>query len=130
MALKPYNVIEKIKEYYEKYPACTGRSKHKLSLKLSEEIKKCREEIKDLINAKTKNEIVFLRNSTEGINLLSKGLNLKKGDIVIISDKEHNSNLISWIKLKEKLKIKILVMPTNKGFLNIDYFKEILQKTM
>ncbi|HIQ50919.1 MAG TPA: aminotransferase class V-fold PLP-dependent enzyme, partial [Nautiliaceae bacterium] len=42
--------------------------------------------------------MVFLRNSTERTNLLSKGLNLKKGDIVIISDKEHNSNLIPWIK--------------------------------
>ncbi len=99
--LRPIQVIDKIKEYYEDYPACAGRSSHKLGIKVSEEVNNARQKIAKFIGAKY-DEIAFTRNTTEGINLVSSSLNFKEGDIVLLSDKEHNSNLLPWQRLKKK----------------------------
>ncbi len=109
MSLKPWQVIEKINQYYKEYPACAGRSSHSLSQKLEEEVEKARNLVKKLINARKKEEIIFTKNTTESINLVANSLGLKKGDIVIGSDKEHNSNLIPWLKLSKELGIKRIV---------------------
>jgi cysteine desulfurase/selenocysteine lyase len=107
MSLKPRQVIEKMDQYYTEYTACAGRSNHALSKKVEHEVALAREEVKSLINAKKAEEIVFTRNTTEGINLVANSLGLKKGDHVIISDKEHNSNLIPWLNLKKKVGITL-----------------------
>src|SRR3989344_7499629 len=112
MSLKPKQVIEKINEYYTDYTACAGRSSHKLATKVETEVSKSRNEIKSFINAKNSSEIIFTRNTTEGINLISNSISLKSGDEVIISDKEHNSNLLPWLKLK-KDGIKVIIVPSN-----------------
>ncbi len=128
MTLRPVQVIKKIEEYYLKYPVCLGRSKHWLSFKLSNEIKESREIVKEFINARLKNEIVFVRNTTEAINNIAKGLKFKKGDVVVISDKEHNSNLIPWIKLKKKKLIKLKVVSTKEGFIDFEEYKKIFEE--
>ncbi|MCS7109619.1 MAG: cysteine desulfurase [Candidatus Micrarchaeota archaeon] len=103
--LRPVQVIKKINEYYEEYPACAGRSNHKLSERLNEEIENSRKKIANFFNAK-ENEIIFTKNTTEGINLIAHSFNFKEGDVILLSDKEHNSNLIPWQMLKKK-KVKI-----------------------
>lgn len=108
MSLKPRQVIGKVNEYYTDYTACAGRSSHKFASKVETEVDKTRHEVKSFINAKHDSEIIFTRNTTEGINLIANSLGLEKGDEVIISDKEHNSNLIPWLKLKKKW-IKVVV---------------------
>jgi len=102
MSLKPLQVIEKMNEYYREYPACGQRSMHKLGKRVTDEIENARNIAKKFFNAKRKEEIVFTKNTTESINLVANSIGLKKGDIVITTDKEHNSNLIPWQRLKEK----------------------------
>lgn len=106
MSLKPKQVVEAVNDYYYHFPACAGRSHHKLGKKLEYEIDCSRKAIAKFINAKKKQEIVFTRNTTECINLLANTLELKKGDIVLGSDKEHNSNLIPWLRMAKVTGIK------------------------
>jgi len=100
--LRPKPVIEKINEYYTNYPSCEGRSHHKTGKKVGQEVKKARKIIQQFFNAKKTEEIIFTKNTTEAINLIANSLNLKKEDIILSSDKEHNSNLIPWQMLAEK----------------------------
>lgn len=97
-SLRPVQVTDKMQEYYDKYPACALRSWHDWAQKATEEVKKARTTARKFINAKSDEEIIFTRNTTEGINLIANTLDLK-GKKVIITDKEHNSNLLPWQKL-------------------------------
>jgi cysteine desulfurase / selenocysteine lyase len=100
MTLRPVQVIDKIREYYTDYPSCAGRSNHRLATKITEEVHKARAQIGKFFNASRPEEIVFTRNTTEGLNLVANSLKWNKGDVVLTSDKEHNSNLIPWILAK------------------------------
>src|SRR3989344_3910036 len=102
VTFKPRQVIEKMNEYYFDYTGCGGRSHHSFADKVSDEISKSRESMRKFIGAKKKEEMIFTRNTTEGINLVSNSIGLKSGDKVLLSDKEHNSNLVPWLKLKKK----------------------------
>jgi cysteine desulfurase/selenocysteine lyase len=112
MTLRPIQVIEKINEYYREYPSCGERSLHKLGKKVDEEVEKSRKILRKFLNAKKIEEILFTKNTTEGINLLANSLNLQKGDVVLGTDKEHNSNLLPWQKLNRK-GIKYEVVKSN-----------------
>ncbi|MFW5928032.1 MAG: aminotransferase class V-fold PLP-dependent enzyme, partial [Thermoplasmatota archaeon] len=93
MTIKPYSVIEAMDEYYNSYPVCGGgRVPNVLTNKVDDKIRRGREAVKELINADSTEELVFTKNTTEGINLVSRGLNLEKGDVVLSTNKEHNSN--------------------------------------
>lgn len=98
MALCPQSVIDTVTRYYTDISACAGRSAHKLAKTLDLEIATSRHAIRSFINARNDENLVFTRNTTESINLVANGLTLSPGDEVIISDKEHNSNLIPWLK--------------------------------
>ena len=127
MSLKPRQVVEAMNDYYANYPACAGRSSHKLGDKVTKKVKKARELVTEFINAKSDDEIIFTRNTTEGINLLANSLGLQKGDIVLISDKEHNSNLVPWLRLRDKIGIVVLICPTNEdGTFNLDNFSQLV----
>ena len=108
MSLKPRQVLDKMAEYYTEYTACAGRSIHAWSQRTELEVAKSRDAVRRFINAKEQ-EIVFTRNTTEGINLVANSLGLKSGDEVILSDKEHNSNLLPWLKLR-KQGIKVIIV--------------------
>lgn len=124
MSLKPIQVIKKMNQYYEEFPACAGRSAHKLSKKVEYEIDLARKEVKNLINASSDLEIIFTRNATESINLVANSLDLKKDDEVILSDKEHNSNLIPWLKLKSK-GVKVVFCDSNSdNTFNLENFRK------
>ncbi len=117
MSLKPNAVINKVMEYYRNYPACAGRSSHHLSTKLNDEVDKSRTILKKFFNAKKVNQLCFTKNTTESINLVANSLNVK--DKILISDKEHNSNLIPW----QKFKLNILNSKSDNTF-DLDLFKE------
>jgi len=87
VSLKPIQVIEAMNKYYNEFPACGGRSGHKLGKKVSEEVYNARKIVQNFLNAKKVSEIIFTKNSTEGINLITNSLDLRKGDIVLTSDK-------------------------------------------
>ena len=97
VSLRPKQVIDKINEYYNEYPSCAGRSVHKFGLKLDKEVDDSRKEIQKFIGAKKSSEIIFSKNTTESINLIANSF---KFDKVLLTDREHNSNLIPWNRFK------------------------------
>jgi len=102
VSLKPIQVIDAINKYYNEFPACGGRSEHRFGKKVTEEVNNARRIVQNFLNAKKLNEIIFTKNSTEGINLITNSLNLQEGDVVLTSGKEHNSVLLPIQLLKEK----------------------------
>ena len=101
MSLKPISVVKEMERYYLEFPACGERSSHKLGKKVTDEFEKARKNIAKFIGAKEE-ELIFTKNTTEGLNLAANSLKLKKDDAVITSDKEHNSNFLPWLKFKHK----------------------------
>src|SRR3989338_7696121 len=69
MSLKPKQVVEAMNRYYNEFPACGGRSLHSLGKRVTEEVRNSRRIMQKLINAKSEKEIIFTKNTTEGINL-------------------------------------------------------------
>lgn len=121
VTLRPTQVINAINKYYKEFPSCAGRSNHMLGKEVTENINKARVTVQKFISAKKPKEIIFTKNTTESINLVANSLNLKKGDIVLTSDKEHNSGLIPFQLLKNRgVKHKIF------QFGNINDFKNKL----
>lgn len=114
MSLKPQQVIDAMNDYYLNFPACSGRSSHKLGNLVTKKVKEARCVIAKFINAKSEDEIIFTRNTTEGINLFANSIGLKNGDVVLISDKEHNSNLVPWLLLRDKIGIVVKIIPSNE----------------
>ncbi len=97
-------MIEAIKNFYENHNGNVHRAVHSLSQEATDMYENAREKIARFINAKDAAEIVFVRNTTEAINLVaySRGLrNLKKGDEVLLSLMEHHSNIVPWAIISE-----------------------------
>jgi cysteine desulfurase/selenocysteine lyase len=112
MSLKPKQVINKMNEYYHDFPACGGRSVHRLGTRVTISVDSARKKFQNFLNAKYPEEIVFLRNATEGLNLVANSLQFNPDDRVLITDREHNSNLIPWLQLKAENRIKLEVVPS------------------
>ncbi len=102
VTLKPNQVIGAMSRYYREFPACAGRSSHALGREVSEEVKRAREAVRKFIGAGRPEEVIFTRNTTEGINLVANSLKLGNGDAVLTSDKEHNSGLVPFLLLEKK----------------------------
>ena len=96
---KPCQVIESIKNYYEKHNANVHRAIHTLSQESTELHEKSREKISGFINSKNSEEIIFSKGTTEAINLVAYSWgfrNLKKNDEILLSEMEHHSNIVPW----------------------------------
>lgn len=116
---KPIQVINTVKEFYEKYNANPHRGAYTLSVEATEVYENTRTKIAKFINAKHREEIIFSKNATESLNLIaySYGMdNLKKDDEVVISIMEHHSNLVPWQKVT-----KITGSILNYMYINNDY---------
>ena len=116
MTLRPQQVIDSIMEYYTKYPACGGRSVHRMSWQVTEGFEMARESLRRFVGAEQTSEMVFTRNTTEGMNIVANGLNLKKGDKVLTSDKEHNSNVVPWHHMAKYKGIDYQVVPAKDNY--------------
>jgi len=130
MTLRPLRVIDKISEYYREYPACGERSLHKLGRRVDEEVGMARETLRKFINAKNQREIIFTRNTTEGINLVAHSFKLDEGDVVLGTDKEHNSNLLPWQRLSSRGVKYDFVQPDGKGDFSLENFRSKLNKSV
>ena len=95
MSLKPVQVVQAMERYYYEFPGCAGRSMHRIGKRTEEEYARARERTARFMNAKH-GEIIFTKNTTESINLVSHSMKLGKNDTVLTTDKEHNSNLVPW----------------------------------
>ncbi len=126
---KPRQVIDAITNFYENNNANVHRAIHTLSLEATDLYENSRQKIAKFINAKDWQEIIFVRGTTEAINLVaySWGLsNLSKGDEVLVSLMEHHSNIVPW-EITSKLKgftIKYAKVNTD-GTLDYDDFESL-----
>jgi cysteine desulfurase/selenocysteine lyase len=127
---KPTQVINAVVDFYENHNANTGRGVHTLSQEATEMQKEAREKVAHFINATDSAEIVFVRGTTEAINLVAYSLGLhalKKGDEILISMMEHHSNIVPWdiISRLRGLEIKF-VNVNNDGSLDYEDFESKL----
>src|ERR1700716_490513 len=101
---KPQQVIDALADYYARYNANVHRGIHTLSEEATDEYEKARRKIQAFINAESSSELVFVRNTTEAINLVahSYGQRLVAGDEILLSEMEHHSNLVPWQLLAER----------------------------
>jgi len=111
-SLKPKPVLEAMERYYRRFGVNIFRGLYDLSLEATEEYEKSREKIAKFIGAKDSSEVIFVRNTTEAINLLASSLGegyLKKGDEILLTIMEHHSNFVPWqqLSLKKGLNLKI-----------------------
>ena len=118
---KPIQVLETLRNYYEKDNANVHRGAHTLSVRATEAYEGARDKVARFINAASRQEIVYTRNATEAINLVaySWALNtLKAGDEIILSVMEHHSNLIPWqiVCQKTGAVIKYVQLTSDESF--------------
>ena len=108
--LKPKILSEVISDYYNNYSANAHRGDYDISLKVDRLFEKTRSLVKEFINAKDNNEIVFTNNATDSLNKIIFGFfnhYLNKDDEVLITKSEHASNVLPWFELQDKKQIKV-----------------------
>ena len=127
--LKPKCVLDKMNEYYEKYGVNIHRGVYHLSYLATEKYDQARQKVAKFINAKER-EIIFLRNATEALNLVSLTYGekfLNSGDEVITSYLDHHSCILPWMKLCEKKGANLRYIPlTDEGRITVENFKKVL----
>ena len=131
---KPRAVIDAISRYYEGTNANIHRAVHHLSEQATEEYEAARVTAQNFIDAASSTEIIFVRGTTEGINLVAQTFgraNIHEGDEIIVTDMEHHSDIVPWQLLAGDRGAKLRVVPINdRGELILDEFAKLLgQKT-
>jgi cysteine desulfurase/selenocysteine lyase len=128
-SMRPSLVINTIKGFYEKYNSNIHRGLYSLSEEATELYEKTREKIAKFINA-DREEIIFTKNCTESINYAVFGYFskiLKKNDILLLTEMEHNSNVVPWKLLSRKIGFKIGYLTVNNSRINLNELKSRLK---
>lgn len=128
--LKPKCVIDKITEYYEKYSANAHRGDYDISFKVDQEYEKAREIVRNFINARYKEEVVFTSGSTQSLNMIANGFfgkYLEAGDEVILSQSEHASNVLPWFRLSQEKGVVIRYIPLDDShYVTLNNLKKVV----
>ncbi len=129
---KPKSVINRMSEFYETEYSNVGRSVHSLAVRSTNKFESSRDKIKDYLNAKHREEIIFTKGATEAINLVASSYGEKyinKGDEILITELEHHSNYVPWNFIREKKGAVIKFAPVNeKGEVEIDEINKLINK--
>jgi cysteine desulfurase/selenocysteine lyase len=127
---KPQAVIDALTRYYTKDNSNIHRGVHALSLRATDAYESVRETVRSFLGAADKDEIVFVRGATEGINLVAATFgaeNIGEGDDVVITNLEHHSNIVPWqIICKEKGANLRVVPMDDRGELDVDAYEKLL----
>lgn len=127
---KPQSVIDALVNYYTHYNANIHRGIHTLAEEATAAFEATRDAVQQFIHAASREEIIFTRGTTEGINLVANTWgrqNIKAGDEIIISTMEHHSNIVPWQILCEEKAAVLKVIPINdEGELLMDEYKKLL----
>ena len=127
---KPGRVIDRISKFYSKEFSNIGRSIHTLAVTATNRFEETRDLVKKYINAKSREEIIFTKNATEGMNLVASTYGEKfinKGDEILITELEHHSNYVPWHFLRQKKGAVIKFAKCNdKGEVEIDEIKKLI----
>lgn len=129
---KPRQVIDAITRYYESQNANIHRGVYRLSQVATDLYESARRKVQSFINAADERECLFVRGTTEGVNLVAGcwgRTNLKAGDEVLVSTMEHHSNIVPWQIACEMVGAKVRVIPMNDaGELAIDEYEKMLSE--
>src|SRR5579862_7773971 len=129
---KPLKVIEAIDKYYFHYNSNVHRGVHALSQEATVAQEYSREKVRHFINAKSVQEIIFTRGTTESINLVASSLSkfyFHPGDEILISTMEHHSNIVPWQMACEQAGAKLKVIPINDaGEIIFEEFERLLNE--
>jgi len=129
-AQKPNQVIEAEAEFYRHGYAAVHRGIHTLSAEATQRMENVRNQVATFINARMPEELVFVRGTTEGINLVANSWGnsqVAAGDNIIISEMEHHANIVPWQMLCERVGAQLRVIPLNAdGTLQLDVYRQLL----
>jgi cysteine desulfurase/selenocysteine lyase len=130
---KPRAVIDALVHYYEQDNANVHRGIHELSNRATASYEAARARTAKFINARSADEIVFTRGTTEGINLVANSWaakNLKSGDVILLTQMEHHSNLVPWQLLAQRTGAKLAYVPVtgDEGLLDLAKLDSLLTK--
>src|SRR5438552_7050571 len=127
---KPRPVIEALHRYYEHDNANVHRGLHMLSSRATEAYEKARRRVAEYIGAASGDEIVFTRGTTESINLVAQawgGKFIRGGDVILLTEMEHHSNLVPWQLLAERTGARLRFVPVrDDGTLDLDHLPSLL----
>jgi len=129
---KPRAVIDTMNVYYETYHANVHRGVYEISEEATAAMEKARVKVAHFINARHGKQVIFTRNTTESINLVAiswGGANIAKGDLIVLTEMEHHSNLVPWQLLAQRTGARLEFVPvTDDGLLRLDIYEELLRQ--
>jgi cysteine desulfurase/selenocysteine lyase len=129
---KPLSVIQAMDDFYRMYNANIHRGVHTLAEEATALYEGARERIAKFINAASARQVIYTRNTTESINLVAYSwarANLKQGDLVILTEMEHHSNLVPWHILQAERGVELDFIPvTQDGLLDLETYKTLLSR--
>src|SRR5438270_12641788 len=127
---KPRPVLEALRHYYEHDNANVHRGLHELSSRATEAYEAARRRVAEYLGAASADEIVFTRGTTESINLVAQawgGKHLREGDVILLTEMEHHSNLVPWQLVAERTGARLRFVPvTEDGTLALDQLDSLL----
>jgi len=128
---KPRAVINALVRYYERDNANVHRGIHELSNRSTNAFEAARERTRKFLNARSTEEIIFTRGTTEGINLVANAWGnafVKAGDVILLTEMEHHSNIVPWQMLAERTGAKLRYIPItgDEGLLDLDKLDSLL----
>jgi cysteine desulfurase/selenocysteine lyase len=127
---KPICVINRLNDFYKNEFSNIGRSIHSLAVNATNKFEETRMSVKNFINAKSKDEIIFTKNATESMNLVATTFgqqNIEKGDEILVTELEHHSNYVPWHFLRERRGAILKFAPINEdGDIIIDELKKLI----
>src|SRR6186997_524310 len=128
---KPRVVIDAVADYYREYNANVHRGIYTIGEKATAEYEKARAKVARFINAPDSHEVIFTRNATEAINLVSYSWgrrNIDRGDAIVLTEMEHHANLVPWQLLVQERDGDLEFIPiTDDGILRLDVFEVLLR---
>lgn len=127
---KPRAVLDAVRHYYEHDNANVHRGLHELSARATEAYENARQRVAQYIGASSAREIVFTRGTTESINLVAQSWGdkfLREGDVILLTEMEHHSNLVPWQLLAQRRGVRLRFLPVNEdGTLVLDQLSSLL----
>ena len=127
---KPLSVIKRLNDFYKNEFSNIGRSIHSLAVNATNKFEETRMSVKNFINAKSIDEIIFTKNATESMNLVATTFgqqNIEKGDEILVTELEHHSNYVPWHFLRERKGAIIKFAPINEdGDIITDELKKLI----
>jgi cysteine desulfurase/selenocysteine lyase len=130
-AQKPQAVIDALTHYYTHDGANVHRAVHTLAARATAAYEAAREQVREFLHARSSHEIVFVRGTTEAINLVANSLGnrFRHDDEVVLTAMEHHANIVPWQLLRERNGIVLRVLPiTPRGELVLEEFETLLSK--